>query len=113
MTDVTGFGLAGHLSRMCQASGVGAELQTEAIQTYPGAITAVENGIRSSLYPANRATLPDFTTASPKAELLFDPQTCGGLLAAISATEAEALCNKIEGAHIIGHITDGGGITTR
>ena len=113
MTDVTGFGLAGHLSRMCQASGVGAELQTDAIETYPGAIEAAEAGIRSSLYPANRATLPDIATTSPKAELLFDPQTSGGLLAAIPATEADALCNKIEGAHIIGHITDGSAITLR
>lgn len=113
MTDVTGFGLAGHLVRMCQASGVGAQIEVAQIQTYPGAVELAAGGIRSSLYPANRAALPEVSPSDPKSELFFDPQTCGGLLAAVDASQAEAITTQIEGAHIIGHITDNGGVTLR
>ncbi len=112
MTDVTGFGLAGHLARMCQASGVGARLTSQAVQSYPGARDAVKRGVRSSLYPANRAMLPDLSETL-ETELLFDPQTCGGLLAAVDPQSAAELVRQIEGAHIIGQITNGSGVTYR
>jgi selenide,water dikinase len=83
MTDVTGFGLAGHLARLCAASGVGAEITLDAVPFFEGAEALAAAGHRSSLYSANRALLPDWPHRSPRHALLFDPQTAGGLLAAV------------------------------
>ncbi|NEU35634.1 bifunctional NADH dehydrogenase FAD-containing subunit/selenide, water dikinase SelD, partial [bacterium LRH843] len=84
MTDVTGFGLAGHLMGICQASGVSAEIDLEAVPVYAGALEAVQGGHRSALWPENRADAPVFGPESPRADLLHDPQTAGGLLAAVA-----------------------------
>ncbi len=95
-TDVTGFGLLGHLLEMVKASGVAVELDLEAIPVLEGALETLQMGIISSLQPQNlRASyyinnLPDVST-SHKYPLLFDPQTAGGLLAAISSEQAD-LC---------------------
>ncbi|MDJ0993510.1 MAG: selenide, water dikinase SelD [Dinoroseobacter sp.] len=83
MTDVTGFGLAGHLSRLCTESGVGAELRLADIPIWPGALAASEAGIASSLYPENRAFVQELPDDTALLRLLFDPQTAGGLLAAV------------------------------
>ena len=86
MTDVTGFGLAGHLLNMADPSGVGADVQLDAVPVYDGALALAEKGIRSTLYPANRAALEGRVTGAegPRADLLFDPQTAGGMLAALA-----------------------------
>ncbi len=92
MTDVTGFGLAGHLLAICTASGHGAEIRLDSVPVLDGAVALAARGVRSTLHPANmaasrpRMTLPD----GPRAELLFDPQTAGGLLAAVPAARAPA-----------------------
>jgi selenide, water dikinase len=85
MTDVTGFGLAGHLGEMLKASHARAELDLAAIPLYPGARDLVAAGIVSTLQPENlafggivRADLDEVARA-----LLFDPQTAGGLLAGV------------------------------
>jgi selenide,water dikinase len=59
--------------------------------------------------PANRAALDWHLDAPPGArtDLLFDPQTCGGLLAVVPAARAAALVEAIEGAAVIGHLTGG------
>jgi selenide,water dikinase len=108
MTDVTGFGLAGHLRAMCAASGVGAEIRADAVPIMPGALALSEQGVRSSLYPENRqgfAGLPE----NPKTDLLFDPQTGGGLLAACDG-DADALVSTLRAggfdAAVIGQTTD-------
>jgi selenide,water dikinase len=101
MTDVTGFGLAGHLWGMCAASGVGAELWLDALPLLSGAEALAARGLRSTLYPENRAAVPGLPEGA-RADLLFDPQTCGGLLATVPggmALPAEAV--------EIGRITDG------
>lgn len=90
-TDVTGFGLLGHLLEMCQASHCSALLHLDAIPVLPGAEELVTAGIKSSLYSQNRALFeliqwPETIRNTPRFELLFDPQTSGGLLAAIPAT---------------------------
>ncbi|WP_417741777.1 selenide, water dikinase SelD [Salipiger sp.] len=106
MTDVTGFGLAGHLHGICMASGVSAELTLDAIPLLPGALTLSTQGIRSTLYPKNREAVPGLTQESPRADLLFDPQTAGGLLAAIPegvARVAELRAAGFEAA-VIGRI---------
>ena len=114
MTDVTGFGLAGHLAEMLGASDPAtAEIDLAAIPLYPGAEALAAAGTASSLMPENRAALIGRITvpATPRADLLFDPQTCGGLLAAIPADHAEMLVSTLRAAGdtaaIIGHIVKG------
>ncbi len=109
MTDVTGFGLAGHLQGLCEASGCGATLDLGAIPVMQGALELNEQGVRSTLYPDNRAITPELPGGG-KADLLFDPQTAGGLLAAIPADQAEALCKALRTANypaaVIGRLTE-------
>lgn len=115
MTDVTGFGLAGHLLGICQASGVGAHLTLSDIPLLPGALTLSGQGERSSLYDDNRALLPDLSDRGAAA-LLFDPQTCGGLLASLPApgtgAALQALTAQGYRAAVIGKITDQAGVVT-
>ncbi|PWQ92942.1 selenide, water dikinase SelD [Leucothrix pacifica] len=91
MTDVTGFGLAGHLLGICEASGCGAELDLAAIPVLAGAEKLAEQGVHSTLYPDNFKVAAYMDMTEPKSgreTLLFDPQTAGGLLAAVSADAA-------------------------
>lgn len=83
MTDVTGFGLAGHLLEMLRAGDASAELRLAEIPLLPGAAELLTAGVESTLAPANRraaATPGDGKT--PGYAALFDPQTGGGLLIA-------------------------------
>ena len=98
MTDVTGFGLAGHLDEILRASYVSADLDLTAIPTFEGAETLAANGTASTLAPANRAALIGRIAApkTAKAALLFDPQTSGGLLAAVPASQAAHLLHALE-----------------
>jgi selenide,water dikinase len=93
MTDVTGFGLAGHLLEMLDASGVAAWVRLDAVPMIPGAVELAGAGIGSSLQPANLASVSwrMVVPQDPRAALLTDPQTCGGLLAAVPAGQAKAL----------------------
>ncbi|MDX1604858.1 MAG: selenide, water dikinase SelD, partial [Candidatus Competibacterales bacterium] len=88
-TDVTGFGLLGHLLELLQAGRVGAELDLEALPALEGALETLAQGITSSLDPDNlrqrRALDGPGAVDSPRYRLLFDPQTAGGLLAGIPA----------------------------
>ncbi len=91
-TDLTGFGLLGHLVEMTRPSGVDAELQLSALPLLDGALECVQAGILSSLQPANvrlRRALRDQAAfvAHPRYPLLFDPQTAGGLLASVPADQ--------------------------
>jgi selenide,water dikinase len=98
-TDVTGFGLAGHLSEMLRASGVAAELDPDAVPALDGALALAGQGIESTLAPANRAVLPD-APAGAAVALLFDPQTSGGLLAGVPAERAGACVAALRAAGI-------------
>jgi selenide,water dikinase len=110
MVDVTGFGLAGHLQAICAASGLNAELLREAIPIYSGARALSDAGVSSSLMLTNRADAP---VEGVQDELLHDPQTAGGLLAAVpkeqSAALIEALRAKGCAGHVIGRLTKGTG----
>ena len=93
-TDVTGFGLLGHLVEMTRASGVDAILEMSAVPFLDGAAETVAAGILSSLQPQNlrlRRAVRDleWTGRHPHFPLLFDPQTAGGLLAGVPAANAE------------------------
>jgi selenide,water dikinase len=96
-TDVTGFGLAGHLVEMLQASkpALLAELDLQALPLLAGAQHCAAAGVVSSLFDANRqwaqALLEDAAGAEPARQaLLFDPQTAGGLLAGVPAHRVPA-----------------------
>ncbi len=93
-TDVTGFGLLGHLVEMTRPSGVDAELNLSAIPMLPGAEETAAAGILSSLQPANirlRRGIRDQErwVKHPRYPLIFDPQTAGGLLASVPADKAD------------------------
>ena len=113
MTDVTGFGLAGHLLEMLDASGAAAALSLSAIPVLPGAVALAAAGQASSLAPANRAATAGRVTApdDPRTALLWDPQTCGGFLAAVPADAATPLVAALralgEDAACIGQVTAG------
>ena len=87
-TDVTGFGLVGHLIEMLGASKVGAALFLDAVPALDGALEVLRAGISSSLAPENlrlRRAIDNLDAAAklPAFPLLFDPQTAGGLLASV------------------------------
>jgi len=110
MTDVTGFGLAGHLAGICEASGVGAHIRLADVPLMDGALDLADAGIRSTLYPDNRNDPRVTAPGTANAALMFDPQTGGGLLAAVSKAKATALA-KNPNVWIIGDIIDGSGVT--
>jgi selenide,water dikinase len=99
-TDVTGFGLIGHLVEMLRASDVDAELELRAVPVLDGAEETVRVGILSSLQPQNVrlrraiANVPD-GAGHPKFALLFDPQTAGGLLAGVPTEQADACVTEL------------------
>ena len=104
-TDVSGFGLVGHLLEMLKGQKVGVELDMEAIPVLPGVAETLAQGIFSSLYPENlqlSASIQNREQASQHHvyPLLFDPQTCGGLLATVPAESASACLNALEEEYI-------------
>ena len=102
-TDITGFGLLGHLGEMLQNNlELTVKLDGSAIPTYPGALELFERGISSSLAPSNRAAWQwlgdqvemEEPPSSALLELLVDPQTCGPLLLACTAEAAAQLAER-------------------
>ncbi|WP_328189161.1 selenide, water dikinase SelD [Marinobacter sp. OP 3.4] len=114
-TDVTGFGLLGHLVEMTRPSEVDAVLDLSAIPVLPGAEETAAEGILSSLQPANirlRRGIRDQArwVDHPRYPLIFDPQTAGGLLASVPADRAEACVEELRSlgyplTAIIGEVT--------
>jgi selenide,water dikinase len=115
MTDVTGFGLIGHLGEMLAASGADAELDLGHLPLYDGALALARAGVASTLLPENLALGPlvrGETDAATRA-LLFDPQTSGGLLAGIPPDRAEPCVAALRmagyaPAAVIGRVGQGG-----
>ena len=111
MTDITGFGLAGHLAEMLVASGASANLDLASIPLYEGALTLAREGLSSTILAENLAVghfLKSDLDAATKA-VLFDPQTSGGLLGGIPLDRAAACVAKLRasgyrGATIIGRV---------
>lgn len=97
-TDVTGFGLLGHLTEMLEASGVDAIIDRAAVPALPGALECLAAGRVSTLHPANArfaVRAAGFDPADPRHMLLLDPQTAGGLLAGVPADEAAAVVARL------------------
>lgn len=105
LTDVTGFGLAGHLAEMLRQGGLGARLELAALPLLPSALALAGHGIRSSLHRQNARLDPAIRLVGDAADeariaLIFDPQTSGGLLAAVPAGAAPAALTALAAAGI-------------
>lgn len=109
VTDVTGYGLAGHGWEMAERSGHRAVIETDSIVTYPGARRIADAGHRTGGDQRNRDYLVGHldSSAEPGPEALcFDPQTSGGLLAAVDAAVADDLIGT-DGWWRVGEIASG------
>lgn len=95
VTDVTGYGLAGHGWEMAERSAVALVIEASTLQAYPGARQAAQRGVRTGGDPRNRdyveGNFVDTANDDAAAALCFDPQTSGGLLAAVDAPTAAVL----------------------
>jgi selenide,water dikinase len=96
MTDVTGFGLLGHLLEMCRGSGVAARITADTVPLLPGAAALAQSGIATGASARNwqsyghEVQMPESLDAATRA-LLTDPQTSGGLLVACDAQALPAV----------------------
>jgi selenide,water dikinase len=116
-TDVTGFGLLGHLHNMLRASGAAAEIRAAAVPLLPHARRAAESGAVPGGSKRNREALAEWVTFDGTVDeasrvLLTDAQTSGGLLIAIHTERADALVAALadEGAPagaVIGRVLPG------
>jgi selenide,water dikinase len=94
-TDITGFGLVGHILEMLAGSGLGATLNLDQLPVLQGAIESIAAGIVSSLQPKNerfvrRLEIAETVQSDPRLPLLYDPQTAGGLLAGVPRERVDA-----------------------
>jgi len=115
-TDVTGFGLMGHLSEMVAQSGVTAEIFAERVPFFDGVLDCVREELISGAIERNREYAAQYVEVtegvSEEVEIaLYDPQTSGGLLIAIKEDRAEALLMELrkkgeDRAAVIGKIVD-------
>ena len=108
-TDVTGFGLAGHASEMARASGCALEIEVDAVPLFDGVLDLVERntpgGGRTNRDHFNAGIGPAPAGGDPRRiQLLFDPQTSGGLLAAVSATAVDAALDALARAGVSAHL---------
>jgi selenide,water dikinase len=112
-TDVTGFGLLGHASHIARASDVTLRIHPSRIPVYAGAREALAAGIGTGGAVRNRAYLDarvDWGTSTAEEQaLLVDPQTSGGLLAAVPSARVADYLSRVAGAVEIGEVVPRGG----
>ena len=104
-TDVTGFGILGHSLEMAQGGDVQIEIFYDRLPLYPNALLMYQKGETTGSNQANRLLAKGFwegaKTMSPEAEdLLFDPQTSGGLLLCVPEAVADDLVTALHGAGV-------------
>lgn len=95
-TDITGFGLGGHTLEMANGSGVGIRLAISAIPHFPESMEMIRQGVKTGMTGSNKELVKeqiDFEAGiSPEEKmLLYDPQTSGGLLIAVTSEKADRL----------------------
>lgn len=100
LTDVTGFGLAGHLLEMLRASNSAAELRLTDVPLLAGVAQLITDGIESTLGPANRDVEASIQSMErdrqiPQYAALFDPQTCGGLLLGVREDDVVSVLARL------------------
>ena len=101
-TDVTGFGFLGHAYEMAQGSGVALEIDTGAVDILPAALEFAKMGLLPEGMYRNRhyaegAVDPGEVSLAVQ-DVLYDPQTAGGLLMAVAPQDADALFRDLQGA---------------
>ena len=116
-TDVTGFGLAGHLFEIATGSRATVRLDYSSVPVYPGALEMYRKGEGTGSNLPNRAMLGDSLTwrvelSAPEQQILFDPQTSGGLLLSVPVEEADDLGRALERAGVavaarVGEVEEG------
>ncbi len=122
LTDVTGFGIGGHVLEMASGSGVRIVLSFRALPLYPGTVEMYAAGVSTGSNPGNRRLCGERLLFVAKLrrgqeEILFDPQTSGGLLAALPEAQAREYVEDLRAAGlswaaVVGHVEDGApGIT--
>ncbi len=114
-TDVTGFGLLGHLYQMLRASGMTARIDAAQVPLLTGALELARLGVGPGGTERNKNYFGGFVSVAPNvegaiAELLFDPQTSGGLLLSVAGDKKEALLSAMAAqsvpAVVIGRVTE-------
>ena len=117
-TDVTGFGILGHLLEVAGGSGVHAVLNYNALPFYSGALEMYKKGQTTGSNNANRDLVSRFSLqlerklTSSEEELLYDPQTSGGLLLSLPMEQAKKLVAELNNAGVqeavlVGEVVDG------
>jgi selenide,water dikinase len=116
-TDITGFGILGHSLEMAQGSGRQIDLIFDRLPLYPNAVKMYQKGESTGSNKANRRLADGFweaviSLAEEEEELLFDPQTSGGLLLAVPADQCAGLLNSLKQAGIetvaqVGEVVEG------
>lgn len=117
MTDVTGFGLAGHLLEMCRGAGVSAEIDFDRLPVIPEALQLVRDGVATGASTRNWASYGESVVteaAMPEwqRKLITDPQTSGGLLIACAPEAVERVMHLIESVQgnagtVVGRMLEG------
>lgn len=115
-TDVTGFGLIGHIFEMAKASKLAAKIRLHELRLLPGALEFAREGLvpagaygNRKSFEANVSYIKDFPLEIT--DLLYDPQTAGGLLIAAPASDSEKILHRLRAngveAEIIGDFSEG------
>jgi selenide, water dikinase len=121
VTDVTGFGLLGHVHEVASRSGVRAEIEASSLPALPGALELARAGVRTGGDRRNREfagphVLSDATPPESEA-LAYDPQTAGGLLVTLPAERGAVLEATFAERGLflrgIGRIEEGSGVVLR
>ena len=104
-TDITGFGILGHSLEMAKGSGLQIDLVFDRLPLYPNALKMYQNGESTGSNKANRRLAQGFWEATAgmafeEEELLFDPQTSGGLLISVPAAQSDDLLTGLKKAGI-------------
>jgi len=117
-TDITGFGLAGHLGEIAAQSGVEVEVYGESIPVFTGVMDLIRQGVISGAVERNREYASAFVKRAKGVPeefetLIYDPQTSGGLLIAVRESKAAGLLaalhkKGVAAAAIIGRVTGKG-----
>ncbi len=97
-TDVTGFGLVGHALGLLRHDDLALRVDVAALPLLPGVAGLLARGLRSTAHAGNRAIAGWSGELSPAGEVVFDPQTCGGLLFAVASRDAEGLVAALRAA---------------
>jgi selenide, water dikinase len=115
-TDITGFGILGHSLEMAKGSGVRINLRFDALPLYPNALEMYRKGETTGSNKANQLLVRDDLTLSrpldaSQREILFDPQTSGGLLLSVPGAEADRMVLELRSAgvpsaRIVGEVID-------